>query len=70
MKITFKDFIHAVQENDGEVLATVGGRAVFLLRRTEHGVSFTPKSSGIPRQLNRDSIQHYLDFFNRTEIKF
>ena len=67
MKITYEDFIRAVQENDGEVLATAGGQATFLLERTKQGVSFTPESSGKPRQLNRESVERYLEFFNETQ---
>lgn len=67
MKITYEDFIRAVQENDGEVLATAGGQATFLLKRTKQGVSFTPESSGKPRQLNRESVERYLEFFNETQ---
>lgn len=67
MNITYEDFIRAVEDNNGEVLPTVGGRATFTLNRTERGVSFTPDSSGIPRQLNRESIEGYLDYFNTTK---
>jgi 5-methylcytosine-specific restriction endonuclease McrA len=67
MMITYEDFIQAVQENDGEVLATAGGQATFLLERTNQGVSFTPESSGKPRQLNRGSVERYLEFFNKTQ---
>jgi predicted HNH restriction endonuclease len=67
MKITYQKFIQAVQENDGEELATAGGQATFLLQRTKQGVAFTPKSSGKPRLLNRESVESYLVYFNRTQ---
>lgn len=66
MNITYDDFIRVVQEHDGEVLKTAGGRAVFRLQRTAHGVSFTPKSSGKRRPVNRKSIESFLDVYNRT----
>ena len=55
MKITYEDIIHAVHENDGELLATAGGQATFLLERTKHVVSFTPESSGKLLELERIS---------------
>jgi len=67
MNITYEDFIGAVKENDGETLPTVGGRKTFRLNQTASGVSFTPTSSGKVRQLNRASVQGYLDDFNRSQ---
>lgn len=67
MKIAYADFIEMVTENNGEVLPTVGGRATFRLNLTESGACFTPSSSGVPRQLNRESIERYLDYFNKTQ---
>lgn len=67
MKISYQDFISCVEENDGEVLPTVGGRRDFVINRTASGASFTPTSSGKARQLNRLSIQRYLDYFNDTQ---
>jgi len=66
MTITYADFLKTVEENDGEVLPTSGGRAWFRLAAGSDGVRFTPQSSGKVRSLDPDSIQRYLDVFNRT----
>lgn len=67
MKITWKQFVRVVEENDGEVLPTVGGRKRFRLERTERGVCFTPLSSKKPRLLRQDHIEDYLKVFNHTQ---
>lgn len=64
--ITWKHFVSVVEENDGEVLPTIGGQKTFRLQRTERGVCFTPRSSGLPRKLNSWDIERYLEVFNDT----
>ncbi len=67
MKITWKQFVRVVEDNDGEILPTVGGRKRFRLDRTGRGVCFTPLSSRKPRLLRQDHIEDYLVVFNRTQ---
>jgi predicted HNH restriction endonuclease len=65
--MTYSDFLQTVTENDGEVLATSGGRATFRLEKGLRGVRFVPVSSGKSRGLNRESIDRYLEIFNKTQ---
>jgi predicted HNH restriction endonuclease len=65
--ITWNQFVRVVEENDREVLPTIGGRKTFRLQRTERGVCFTPRSSGFPRKLNSWDIERYLAVFNETK---
>ena len=67
MTMTYSDFLQTVTENDGEILSTSGGRATFRLEMGHDGVRFIPVSSGKARKLNQESIERYLEIFNRTQ---
>lgn len=66
MKISYSQFLAAVDANKAEVLPTVGGRANFTAALTNRGVQFTPTSSGKPRPLSAVQIEPYLEYFNST----
>lgn len=67
MTITYSDFLQTVNENAGEILLTSGGLATFRLEKSINGITFTPLSTGKPRELNQESVERYLDIFNRTQ---
>lgn len=67
MTITYSDFLDTIAANDGEVLATVGGKAAFRVEKSSTGVHFTPVRSGNARTVNAEGIQEYLDVFNATQ---
>ncbi len=66
MKISYTQFLTAVDANESEVLPTAGGNASFVATRTDQGVQFKPTSSGKPRKLSRAQIEPYLEIFNLT----
>ena len=66
MKITYPQFLKAVDASKGRKLLTAGGRATFTVARTNGGVRFTPTSSGKPRQHSRAGIEPFLERFNTT----
>ncbi|MEZ5440098.1 MAG: HNH endonuclease [Lysobacterales bacterium] len=65
MSITYGDFQQLVSENDGEVLTTAGGKALFRLESRTDGVRFTP-SSGKSRSVGSEGIKGYLAVYNQT----
>ena len=67
MTITYSDFLQTVTEHEGEVLATVAGRATFRAEKSHNEVLFTPVSSGKTRTVYAEGIQKYLDIFNETQ---
>jgi len=67
MAITYPEFLQTVTENEGEVLATVAGRAKFRAEKSRNEVRFTPLSSGKTRTVSAQGIQGYLDVFNETQ---
>lgn len=67
MTITYPDFLQTVIENEGEMLATVGGKAAFRVEQSSTGFHFTPVRSGNARTVNAEGIQEYLDVFNATQ---
>ncbi|MCB1633495.1 MAG: HNH endonuclease [Xanthomonadales bacterium] len=66
MSITYGDFQQLVSENDGEVLTTAGGKALFRLESRTDGVRFTPKQSGKSRSVSSEGIKGYLAVYNQT----
>ena len=64
--ISWRDFSDTCSLNDGEVLLTIGGQAMFRLEKNGGRISFTPLSSGRVRVLNERDVQPYLDIFNAS----
>ena len=61
-----EDFLAYASALENERLATAGGRAFFTLRAMPQGLEITPESSGKPRVVRRETIQLFLDEYQRS----